>query len=175
MRPSQEEKEKMMMEMTLGSKIAKYRKEKNWKQDQLAEMLGVTPQAVSKWENDLSCPDVMMLPKLAQIFGVTIDELLSNKVEPETRLVPVKERKKPDDMILHVNVLSAEGDKVKVNLPIPLVKVALEMGMSMNVQGGDVLKNIDINKILEMVDRGLVGKLVEVESAEGDMVEIVVE
>ena len=175
MRPSQEEKEKMMMEMTLGSKIAKYRKEKNWKQDQLAEMLGVTPQAVSKWENDLSCPDVMMLPKLAQIFGVTIEELLSNKVEPETRLVPMKERKNPDDMIMHINVLSAEGDKVKVNLPIPLVKAALEMGMSMNVQGGDVLKNIDINKILEMVDRGLVGKLVEVESAEGDMVEIVVE
>ena len=38
-----------------------------------------------------------------------------------------------------------------------------------------VLKNIDINKILEMVDRGLVGKLVEVESAQGDIVEIVVE
>lgn len=52
-------------------------------QDQLAEKLGVTAQAVSKWENDQSCPDITMLPKLAAIFGTTTDALLGH-IPPET-------------------------------------------------------------------------------------------
>ncbi len=59
-----------------------HRKRLGLTQDQLAEKLGVTAQAVSKWENDLSCPDITMLPKLAQIFGVTTDALLGNEAEP---------------------------------------------------------------------------------------------
>ena len=70
------------MEQTLGKRIAKNRKRKNMTQDQLAEQLGVTAQAVSKWENDQSCPDISTLPKLATIFGVTIDELLGTTAEP---------------------------------------------------------------------------------------------
>ena len=64
------------MEETLGKRISSLRKRAGLTQDKLAERLGVTAQAVSKWENDLSCPDITMLPKLAQIFGVTTDELL---------------------------------------------------------------------------------------------------
>lgn len=64
------------MEQTLGKRIVQNRKRKNLTQDQLAEKLGVTAQAVSKWENDQSCPDITMLPKLADIFGISIDELL---------------------------------------------------------------------------------------------------
>ena len=64
------------MEETLGKRISAHRKRSGLTQDKLAERLGVTAQAVSKWENDLSCPDITMLPKLAQIFGVTTDELL---------------------------------------------------------------------------------------------------
>ncbi len=44
---------------------------------QLAERLGVTPQAVSKWENAHSVPDISLLPYLAELFGITIDELLN--------------------------------------------------------------------------------------------------
>ena len=64
------------MEQTLGKRIVAQRKRLGLTQDQLAERLGVTAQAVSKWENDQSCPDIAMLPKLAEIFGVTTDELL---------------------------------------------------------------------------------------------------
>lgn len=64
------------MEKTLGKRISAMRKRAGLTQDKLAERLGVTAQAVSKWENDLSCPDITMLPKLAQLFGVTTDELL---------------------------------------------------------------------------------------------------
>lgn len=164
------------METTLGSQIARFRKEKGLKQDQLAELLNVTPQAVSKWENDLSCPDVLTLPRLAEILGVTTDELLSHHPLPETRLAVEKERKNPDDMILYINVISCDGDRVKVNLPIPLVKMGLAMGMGMpQIQGNNALQNLDIEKILELVDKGLVGKIVEMESADGDSVEIFVE
>lgn len=64
------------MEETLGKRIAANRKKRGLTQDALAEQLGVTAQAVSKWENDQSCPDITMLPKLAQIFDMTTDELL---------------------------------------------------------------------------------------------------
>ena len=70
------------MEQTLGKRIVKNRKRKNMTQDQLAEQLGVTAQAVSKWENDQSCPDISTLPKLATIFGISVDELLGAAAEP---------------------------------------------------------------------------------------------
>lgn len=64
------------MAQTLGKRIMENRKRLSMTQDQLAEKLGVTPQAVSKWENDQSCPDISILPQLADIFGITIDALL---------------------------------------------------------------------------------------------------
>ena len=64
------------MEETLGKRISLRRKALGMTQDALAEQLAVTPQAVSKWENDQSCPDIAMLPKLAQIFDCTTDALL---------------------------------------------------------------------------------------------------
>lgn len=69
------------MEQTLGKRIMAHRKRLGLTQDQLAEKLGVTAQAVSKWENDQSCPDITMLPKLADIFGVTTDALLGMEKE----------------------------------------------------------------------------------------------
>lgn len=74
------------MESTLGNRITKNRKRLGLTQDQLAEKLGITAQAVSKWENDLSCPDISILPKLADIFEISIDELLGRSVP-----VPAKE------------------------------------------------------------------------------------
>lgn len=64
------------MEETLGKRVAACRKKLGITQDRLAEQLGVTAQAVSKWENDLSCPDIATLPKLAEIFGISVDALL---------------------------------------------------------------------------------------------------
>ncbi len=64
------------MEETLGKRIVHNRKRLGLTQDQLAEQLGVTAQAVSKWENDQSCPDISILPRLSDIFGISTDELL---------------------------------------------------------------------------------------------------
>ena len=65
---------------TLGKRISQHRKNLGLTQDQLAEKLGLTAQAVSKWENDLSCPDITILPKLADIFATTTDALLGRNV-----------------------------------------------------------------------------------------------
>jgi len=75
------------MEQTLGKRIVQYRKELGLTQEQLAEKLGVTAQAVSKWENDQSCPDIYTLPKLADLFGVTTDILLGHSAVRESEIV----------------------------------------------------------------------------------------
>ena len=166
------------MEMTIGKRIAALRREKNLKQDDLAQMLEVSPQAVSKWENDQTCPDISLLPKLAKILGVSVDELLSGKQElqPVVTLVPEDQRKDIKDMTLRIVVDSADGDKVRVNLPMALVLLAMEMGMEMpQVSGNDALKDIDWAQVMELVRHGVMGNLVEVESADGDIVRIFVE
>ena len=166
------------MEMTIGNRIAALRREKNLKQDDLAQMLEVSPQAVSKWENDQTCPDISLLPKLAKILGVSVDELLSGKQElqPVVTLVPEDQRKDIKDMMLRIVVDSADGDKVRVNLPMALVQLAMEMGMETpQVSGNDALKDIDWAQVMELVRHGAMGNLVEVESADGDIVRIFVE
>ena len=166
------------METTLGNRIAMLRRRKELKQDALAEMLNVSPQAVSKWENDQSCPDISLLPKLSQILGVTVDELLTGKTEEVSavRVLPPEQRKDIKDMMLRIIVDSADGDKVRVNLPLALAQVCLEMGMQMpQINGNEAMKNIDLGQIMQLVQQGAVGNLVEVDSTDGDVVRIFVE
>jgi len=164
------------MANTLGTRIADARKKKGMTQDQLAEAMGVSSQAVSKWENDISCPDITLLPQLADYFGMSVDDLLRGPAAPAAQLVPEGERKDLNKMMLRVNVLSVKGDKVKVNLPMALVKTGLEIGLTMEGMGNyEALKNVDLEAILRLVEQGVIGKLVEVESAEGDIVEVFVE
>ena len=165
------------MDMTIGKRIAHLRKEKGLTQEELAQHMGISPQAVSKWENDQTCPDISALPKLARLFGVTADELLEGREAlPAARVLPAEQRRDIKDMILRVTVDSAEGDKIRVNLPMALVEIAIEIGMEMpQINGNDALKGIDLKKILEMVRLGFVGNLVEVDSADGDRIRIFVE
>ena len=166
------------MNETIGNRISKYRKAKGLTQEGLAAQMGVSSQAVSKWETDASCPDISALPQLCKILGITADELLTGKTE-EVKLVPPSERKSLEELTLRVKVLSADGDKIRVNLPMTLVKIALEIGVDVvpNMGGdhGDVMKSIDMEKVVKMVEQGLIGKLVEMESANGDIIEVVVE
>ena len=70
-----------MKKETMGMMIAARRKELRMTQLELAEKMGVTDKAVSKWERDLSYPDVNSLPRLAEIFGMSVDELIQIKTE----------------------------------------------------------------------------------------------
>ncbi len=92
--------------MSIGSKIAQYRKQLNITQDALAQKLQVTNQAVSKWESDQCCPDISLLPRLADIFGISIDELFGREPQPVPQQeVPVIQGLPwPDDRVLRAVV-----------------------------------------------------------------------
>ena len=145
-------------------------------QEELAQKLDVTSQAVSKWENDVSCPDISILPQLADILHTTTDYLLSGKKD-EVRCIPADKRKDFNDLTLRVKILSTKGDKIQVNLPVPLLRAFLDAGMDIaaEMSGMEALKKLDMKQIMLLIENGTVGKLVEMESADGDTVEIVVE
>ena len=90
------------IEQTLGKRIMENRKRLKLTQEQLAEMLGVTAQAVSKWENDQSCPDIAMLPKLADIFGISTDVLLGHLNEDKCFEGEVVEEEEQENDGIHL-------------------------------------------------------------------------
>lgn len=125
---SPKRKDEPMKQQTMGGVIAALRKEKGMTQLELAEQMGVTDKAVSKWERNLSCPDVASLPKLAQILGVSVDELMR----------------------------SGTPEKKTPNALVPLIcrSVALAMGVAVVVL--TLLKQIDVYSGFGMLGIGLV-------------------
>ena len=101
-----------MKKETFGEMIAALRKEQGMTQLELAEKMGVTDKAVSKWERDLSFPDVASLPKLAGIFGLSVDALIQAKGETRE---------------------GAEAHKVPEIVNLILKAVALAMGVAVAV------------------------------------------
>ena len=163
------------MKETFGQRFSRLRKQRGLTQEELGEKVGLSGQAVSKWENDASMPDVSLLVDLSDILGVSLDELLG-KEEPVTRVVPEGERRNIDDLVLKVRVDSADGDKVTVNLPMGLVKVGIAMGMSTpQIKGNAALEEIDFEQVIKLVEAGLMGEIVTVDTADGDHVRIFVE
>ena len=71
------------MKTNIGERIAYYRRLSAMTQEELAERLNVSAQAVSKWEQKINSPDIMLLPEIADVFNVNIDELFGRKVNTE--------------------------------------------------------------------------------------------
>ena len=65
-----------MNELNLGKNIVYYRRKNGLTQDQLAEYIGVSKSSVSKWENNFTFPDIILLPQLAALFNISVDELM---------------------------------------------------------------------------------------------------
>ncbi len=119
-----------MKEKTLGYTIAELRKAQGMTQADLAEKMNVTDKAVSKWERDLSCPDVGSLPRLAEVLGVSLDELM--RIQPKEK----KAGGSVEDLIVlvckavslamgvSVVVLSALG-KMETNAAVSLLGIGL--------------------------------------------------
>ena len=167
--------------MYLSQNLRKYRIINNLSQEDVAEYLGITAQSVSKWERGVSCPDITLLPGLSDLYGVLVDDLLRDEEERRKRqgavmaYVPEEKRKKPEEMLFRILVDSQGGDKVRINLPLPLLKAGMDLGIASSFTGKDALKDIDLEQVFRLAENGVLGKLVEVESADGDHVEIVVE
>ncbi|MGN0642045.1 MAG: helix-turn-helix domain-containing protein [Huintestinicola sp.] len=119
------------MNLPIGANLRKLRSEKNISQEKLAEAIGVSVQAVSKWENGLSYPDIENLPTIAEYFGVTLDYLITGKTAVNGSLPSEKCAELPDDDILRIvqargrTILTKdnyERDKV-IELKMPNVNV----------------------------------------------------
>lgn len=119
------------MKKTLGMMIAELRKEKGMTQLELAEKMGVTDKAVSKWERDLSYPDINSLPNLAEALGVSVDELMQIKMEMNT----------PKKSVTEIIDTAIKG-------------VALAMGVAVTVLS--VLGELDVKTGVTMLGLGLV-------------------
>ena len=98
--------------MELGKKIKQLRFKAGLTQEQLAERLGIAPQSVSKWENAVAMPDITTLPLLAEIFGVTIDDLFDLTVEQRLNRIEnridVEEELPPDVFTEYEEFLKAQ-------------------------------------------------------------------
>ena len=70
------------MQETFGVRFQRFRKAKNLTQEDIANKFNISPQAVSKWENDISYPDITILSDLSELLGVSLDELLGKTTEP---------------------------------------------------------------------------------------------
>lgn len=113
--------------------ISSLRKEKGMTQLQLAEIMGVTDKAVSKWERDLSAPDVNSIPKLAETFGVTVDELMQVKTETKENISYNKKDEIIDIALKGIGV--AMGVAVSVlaildELPVNTALIFLGIGLA---------------------------------------------
>ena len=155
----------------LSSRISTLRRETGLTQDALAEKLGVTFQAVSKWENALSCPDIALLPPIADVFGVSIDSLFGRTEEErqchgdgEHSLGDAEPDLKSDDKagtlpwgddgMLHIAVFC--GTELQAQAPETVKKIVFELNgeacsvsSQLSISCGDVCGNVtaqqDIN------------------------------
>lgn len=231
---------------TLGRRIARLRLAKTATQERLAKELNVSPQAVSKWENDINYPDISLLPDLARFLGVSVDELLSGASastqetaaqenaaaqesaaevvsvaadepaeiveEPNEQenqgiaaqasgfsfgklfgksMVKVEKNDEADDSKkkgvrlgngsakhgLHVYVVSDDGDVVDMCVPLGLAKFVLNSGIQfsgsyLNQETQEQLSNINLDALMDAAKTGESGTLVDITSADGDVVKI---
>ena len=121
-----------MKKQTFGTMIATLRREQGMTQLELAEKMGVTDKAVSKWERDLSFPDINSIPKLAEIFNVSVDEIMQGKTDTKE---------------------NTEENKVSNIINIALQGVALAMGVAVIVLS--FIKEIETNEAISMLGLGL--------------------
>lgn len=135
----------------LRKNLSIFRKQRHLTQEQLANELGLTFQAISKWENGLSCPDISLLPQLAEIFGVTIDDLFREQTEESVQETTAEEpsatekeeeekaeEKKPDRMTLEI---SGENKDVRKMLKDLGVRLEPEIN-SLNQAADELLQNL---------------------------------
>lgn len=226
---------------TLGRRIARLRLAKTATQERLAKELNVSPQAVSKWENDINYPDISLLPDLARFLGVSVDELLSGASASTQESAAVQERAaevvsvaadEPAEIVeepaedadqgiatqssgfsfgklfgksminvekndetddskkkgvhlgngsakhgLHVYVVSDDGDVVDMCVPLGLAKFVLNSGIQvsgsyLNQETQEQLSNINLDALMDAAKTGETGTLVDITSADGDVVKI---
>lgn len=159
---------------TIGSRIAQGRKAKGYTQEEFSQLLDVTAQAVSKWENDVSCPDIQLLPKISQLLNISIDELLGNAQkkfeEPKSKVIDTSK------LNFTINITKQNQNPVNVSLPFSTIKRFAKMGNGISgVLGNNTLNGVQLDEILNIVEEGATGEVFKVEAEDGTIVKFIIE
>ena len=144
----------------LGMNIANYRRKLGLTQEQLAQRLDVTNQAVSKWETDQCCPATLLLPKIADIFEITIDELFGRTPAKHAQEEPEQPTELPwaDDDAFHVvlyhgdTLIGAQSEHA--DLTFEYEGPAKDVYCTLNLNCGDVEGNVTTDGNVECGDVG---------------------
>ena len=156
--------------MNIGNNIAVLRKKKGITQEELANELGVSAQAVSKWENNSSCPDVSLLTKIADYFGVSVDALLRTQEDDIVDLAEEKEDNvKPDDKKnIVIKIMQQNGKENVIKVPFKFVKLGLNIGTMFGLD-----KDIS-SKIVTLAESN-VTDIVNIDTEKGEHIEIMLD
>ena len=156
--------------MNIGNNIAVLRKKKGITQEELANELGVSAQAVSKWENNSSCPDVSLLTKIADYFGVSVDALLRAQEDDMVDLAEEKEDNvKPDDKKnIVIKIMQQNGKENVIKVPFKFVKLGLNIGTMFGLD-----KDIS-SKIVTLAESN-VTDIVNIDTENGEHIEIMLD
>lgn len=164
---------------TIGSRIAQGRKAKGYTQEEFSQMLNVTAQAVSKWENDLSCPDIQLLPQIASILGVTTDELLTGAKANQGEASPEAEPSiniDTSNLKITINVVKPGQNPVNVTLPLSMIKRFAKIGNGISgIMGNGAIDNVKLDEILELVENGATGEILNVVADDNTVVSITIQ
>lgn len=156
--------------MNIGNNIAALRKEKGITQEELAKILGVSAQAVSKWENNSSCPDVALLTDIADYFGVTVDALLRASEDEitsaKTESFASAQTQNNFNRSINIKIVQQNGKTNNVKIPFKFAKIGLNIG---NIFGLD--KEI-ADKIGALIDGESIGELVDIFTENGEYITI---
>lgn len=149
---------------TIGQNIAYFRKQKNMTQEELAEKMSVTAQAISKWECDTSYPDIITVQALSKTLGVSVTELLEGiSTLPQFKDAP---QEIIDRRIVRIEV-QTKGTKIVTRFPVPAMKKAIENGTLEGLLDDDFE---EVVSILGMIDEGMTGRLVDVNTPDTQVV-----
>lgn len=133
-----------MKNKTLGTIISSLRKDKGMTQLALANLMNVTDKAVSKWERDISCPDINSLPKLAEVLDVSVDDLVQSKN----------------------NVDSDSNKSIKEIINIIFKAIPLAMGVAVAVMS--ILNVIEVKEAVMLLGIGLASAGIALLNIKGD-------
>lgn len=156
--------------MNIGNNIAVLRKKKGITQEELANELGVSAQAVSKWENNSSCPDVSLLTKIADYFGVSVDALLRTQEDDIVDLAEEKEDNvKPDDKKnIVIKIMQQNGKENVIKVPFKFVKLGLNIGTMFGLDK-------DISSKIVTLAGSNVTDIVNIDTENGEHIEIMLD
>lgn len=158
--------------MNIGNNISALRKKKGITQEELANELKVSSQAVSKWENNTSCPDISLLTQIADYFGVSVDDLLR---EQEEVIVDKAEENKDgnvkssdDKKNIVIKVTQQNGKENIIKVPFKFVKLGLNIGSMFGLDK-------DISEKIATLAQNDLTDIINIDTENGEHVAIVLD